>query len=60
VLLLTKTYSMAREGISAIRMRRKALATEASMPMREKEDSYVEAEWNWTRKLSSKWALLQE
>ena len=42
VLLLTKTYSMAREGISAIRMRRKALATEASMPMREKEDSYVE------------------
>jgi hypothetical protein len=30
---------MAREGISAIMMRRKALATAASMPMSEKEDS---------------------
>lgn len=39
VLLCTKTNSMAKVGISAIRMRRKAFATEASMEMREKEAS---------------------
>ena len=39
MLLLTKTFSIAMVGISAIRMRRNAFATEASMPIREKEES---------------------
>ena len=39
MLFLTKTCSMASVGISARRMRRKALAMEASMPIREKQES---------------------
>ena len=50
VLLCTKTYSIARLGISAIRMRRKALAIEASRPMRENTDSKGSLWWNWTLK----------
>jgi hypothetical protein len=39
VLLFTKTYSIARVGTSAIRIRRKAFAIDASMPMSEKQAS---------------------
>jgi hypothetical protein len=39
VLFATKTVSIASVGISAIMMRRKALAIAASIPMSEKEDS---------------------
>ena len=35
-----KTYSIARVGSSAIRIRRNALAMEASRPISEKEASY--------------------
>ncbi len=60
VLLCTKTYSMARVGISAMRMRRKALATAASMPIREKEASKGSLWWNWTWKFSWNLFLSQE
>jgi hypothetical protein len=41
---------MARVGTSARRMRRKALAREASRPMSEKEDSRGSLRWTWTLK----------
>jgi len=50
VLLWTKTVPMAREGISAMRMRRKALAREASILMRQKAASRGWFLWNWTLK----------
>jgi hypothetical protein len=50
VFWLMKTFSMARVGISASRMRRKALATEVSRPVREKDVSWGWWEWNWTPK----------
>jgi hypothetical protein len=40
--------SIAREGISAIRIRRKALAIAASTPIREKEASRGSFWWNST------------
>ena len=46
----TKTSSIARVGTSAMRIRRKALATEASIPMREKEASMGVFLWNWILK----------
>lgn len=55
VLLKMKTVSIARVGISARRMRRKALAIEASMPMREKRASWGELWWKWMWKF---WGLL--
>lgn len=45
-----KTSSMARVGISARRMRRRALETEASMPMSEKTASLGECLWKVTWK----------
>lgn len=60
MLLCTKTYSMAKVGISAIRMRRMALATAASMPIREKEASKGSLWWNWTWKFSWNLFLSQE
>jgi len=41
---------MARVGTSAIKMRRKAFATDASRPMREKEASCWALVWNWILK----------
>lgn len=41
---------MARVGISEMRMRRKALAMLASIPMREKAASWGQFLWNWTVK----------
>jgi len=44
------TSSMARVGISESRMRRKALATEVSRPVREKVVSWGEWVWKVTLK----------
>jgi hypothetical protein len=41
---------MAKVGTSARRMRRKALARDASRPTSEKEDSRGSLRWNWTLK----------
>jgi hypothetical protein len=46
VLVSMKISSIATVGTSAIRMRLKALAIEASMPMRENEESNASLEWN--------------
>lgn len=43
-----------------MRMRRKALAREASMPIREKEASNCSFWWNWTLKPSEKVFMSQE
>jgi hypothetical protein len=51
---------MARVGISEIRMRRKALAMEASTPISEKEASNCSFWWNWTLKPSWNVSMSQE
>jgi hypothetical protein len=50
---------MARVGISEIRMRRKAFATEVSRPMREKVVSRAEVLWNWTFRFWGKMSMME-
>lgn len=57
VLFSMKTSSMASVGISAMRMRRKAFASEASMPTREKEASLASLRWNWMEKADWKCSM---
>ena len=56
VLLLIKTYSIARVGISAMRILRNAFATDASIPIREKLLSWGslwwKTTWNWSANFS--------
>lgn len=54
------TVSIARVGISARSMRRKALAMLASMPMSEKVASYGSLWWIWTLKFWRNLETLQE